>query len=75
MAGDEEILYDFCMELEHNRSISDATYGRLLSRFGEQGMIETVGIVGYYTFLAMMLNTARTPAATSSAPTLLPFPR
>lgn len=75
MAEDEEILYDFCMELEHNRSISDATYGRLLSRFGERGVIDTVGIVGYYTFLAMVLNTARTPPVASSAPILVPFPR
>ena len=32
-----------------------------IAQFGEQGVIDTVGIVGYYTFLAMVMNTARTP--------------
>ncbi len=75
LAEDEQILYDFCTELNENRSISDATYARALSKFGETGVIDTVGIVGYYSLLAMMLNTARTPAGTSSAPILTPFPR
>ena len=75
LAEDEQILYDFCSELQHNRSITDATYARMLSKFGEPGVIDTVGIVGYYSLLAMMLNTARTPAETGSAPILAPFPR
>jgi 4-carboxymuconolactone decarboxylase len=75
LAEDEQILYDFCAELQHNRSITDATYSRMVSKFGEPGVIDTVGIVGYYSLLAMMLNTARTPAGTSTAPILAPFPR
>ena len=34
----------------------------MVSAFGEPGVVDTVGIVGYYTMLAMMLNTSRTPA-------------
>jgi 4-carboxymuconolactone decarboxylase len=75
LAEDEQILYDFCSELQHNRSITDATYARMRSKFGETGIIDTAGIVGYYSFLAIMLNTARTPADPSSAPILTPFPR
>ena len=75
MRNEEEILYDFVMELQRNQSVSDATYARALSQFGEQGVIDTVGIVGYYTLLAMILNTTRTPPAESSAPVLAPFPR
>src|SRR5438093_920968 len=75
LAEDEQILYDFCSELQHNRSVTDATYARMLSKFGETGIIDTVGIVGYYSFLAIMLNTARTPPDPSSAPVLTPFPR
>jgi 4-carboxymuconolactone decarboxylase len=74
MADDETILYDFCDELQRNQSVSDATYARAVSKFGEQGVIDTVGIVGYYSLLAMVLNTARTPV---EAPTMIlaPFPR
>ena len=74
MAEDEAILYDFCDELHRKLSISDATYARAVSKFGEQGVIDTVGIVGYYSLLAMVLNTARTPADASTL-MLAPFPR
>ena len=75
MAEDEETLYNFCTELHQNQSISDATYARALKAFGEQGIIDAIGISGYYTFLAMVLNTARTPVPAGRAPGLLPFPR
>ena len=75
MSEEEAILYDFCTELHRNKTISDATYARALARFGEQAVVDTVGISGYYTMLAMVLNTARTPAGQSSAPALRPLPR
>jgi 4-carboxymuconolactone decarboxylase len=71
MAEDEDILYTLFDELARNRSVSDATYERAVARFGEPGVIDTLGIVGYYTMLAMVLNTARTPAK----PMLAPLPK
>ena len=75
MAEDEEILYTFCDELARNHSVSDATYARAVGKFGEQGVIDTLGITGYYTMLAMVLNTARTPLPGAAKPQLAPFPR
>src|SRR3954469_5081501 len=75
MAEDEEIIYTFCDELSRNQSISDATYARTVGKFGEQGVIDIVGISGYYTLLAMVLNTARTPVPPGRLPALAPFPR
>ena len=75
MAEDEELLYTFCDELHRNRSISDETYARAVKAFGEQGVIDVLGISGYYTMLAMVLNTARTPVPAGHTPGLLPFPR
>lgn len=75
MAEDEDLLYTFCDELHRNRSISDATYARAVKAFGEQGVIDVLGISGYYTMLAMVLNTARTPVPAGHTPGLLPFPR
>jgi len=74
MSADEEIVYEFCTELHQNKSISDATYARTLARFGEQGIIDLTGVNGYYTFLAMVLNTART-AAPKNSPMIPLFPR
>jgi 4-carboxymuconolactone decarboxylase len=75
MTGEEETLWTFCDELHRNRSVSDATYARTVQAFGEQGVIDILGISGYYTMLAMVLNTARTPVAQGHAPALRPFPR
>jgi 4-carboxymuconolactone decarboxylase len=61
MMEDEAILYDFCAELLHNQSVSDRTYNRGVAKFGEPGVIEAASLVGYYTYLAMIMNAAQTP--------------
>ncbi len=61
MSEDEEICYDLSVELHRNKRVSDATYARAVKRFGEKGVIDLVGINGYYTFLAMTMNTTRYP--------------
>lgn len=73
MSDEETILYEFCHELHHDKVISDATYARALKAFGEQGVVDAIGITGYYTLLAMTLNTARTPAGESGSPVLRPI--
>jgi|SRR5947209_12997957 len=75
MAQDEEVVYDFCVELQRNQSVSDATYNRMVATVGEQGIIDTVGIVGYYSLIGMVLNTARTPLPPGATPALSPLPR
>ncbi len=74
LPADEQLIYDFCTELLRNHSVSDPTYARAVARFGEQGTIEMVGVVAYYTFQSMVLNTARTPVP-PGAPALKPFPQ
>jgi 4-carboxymuconolactone decarboxylase len=75
MPEDEEILYDFCTELLHNQSVSDPTYARAVAKFGEPGVVEAASLVGYYTYLAMVMNTARTPLPAGAKPALAPFPK
>jgi 4-carboxymuconolactone decarboxylase len=55
--------------------VSDATYANAVAKFGEAGVIDALGITGYYTMLAMVLNTARTPLPDGAKPALPPFPR
>ena len=74
MAEDEDILYEFCTELQRNRSVSDNIYARAISKFGEQGVIDAVSIMGYYTLISMVLNTARTPLPAGATPALGPLP-
>ena len=75
MQDDESALYDLCEELHRNKMVSDATYARAIALFGEKGVVDAIGISGYYSMLAMVLNTARTPAADNGSPLLRPLPR
>lgn len=70
LSGDDAVLYDFCDELLRTQAVGDATYARMVTAFGEPGVVDTVGILGYYTMLAMMLNTARVPAPATDVPPL-----
>lgn len=73
MAEDENIIYTLCTELHHTKDVSDATYQRAVAKFGEQGVIDIVGIQGYYTLLAMVMNTAHTPLPAGRTPALKPL--
>ena len=75
MAEDEAILHDFCIELLQNKGVSDGTYARALAKFGEAGVVEAAGLEGYYTFLAMVMNVARSPTPANATQKLAPFPR
>ena len=61
MNGDESIIYNFTMELLRNHSVSDASYDRMVKRWGEVGVIEAINIAALYTIVGMVLNTTREP--------------
>jgi 4-carboxymuconolactone decarboxylase len=73
MSADEEIVYDFTIELLKNKRVSDATFDRADQRFGKKGVVDIAGIIGYYSFLAMQLNMARYEFA-GEGPRLSRFP-
>ncbi len=43
-------------------SVADALYAEGVRRLGEQGLLDLLGLVGYFTTISMVLNVARTPA-------------
>lgn len=67
MKDDEAVVHDFCIELQRGKRVSDATYGAALARFGEPGVVDLMGVNGYYTLLAMVMNGAQTEAPPSAA--------
>lgn len=75
LAEDEQVVYDLCMELSRNRSVSDATYARAKAKIGEEGIVEAASIQGFYALLAMNMNAARTPLPQGAKPALAAFPR
>jgi 4-carboxymuconolactone decarboxylase len=72
MSNDEAIVYEFATELLRLQNVSDATYKKAVERFGEHGVIDMIGVAGYYSFLSMMLNTARTAVPADSEVPPLP---
>jgi len=74
MPDAEAAVFDFCVELQRDKRVSDATYAVALAQFGEQGVVDLMGLCGYYTFLAMVMNGARTAAPPSPAAPLPDLP-
>ncbi len=66
MPGDEAIVYEFSTELLRLQNVSDSTYAKAVERFGEHGVVDMIGVAGYYSFLSMMMNTARTAVPADS---------
>ncbi|MEC4718491.1 carboxymuconolactone decarboxylase family protein [Noviherbaspirillum sp. CPCC 100848] len=76
MAADEEAAYELCEELARNHGVSDATYARAVETFGERGVVDLIGLAGYFTTVSMLMNVARTPPlADAAAAPLASFPR
>ncbi|MES2261367.1 MAG: carboxymuconolactone decarboxylase family protein [Pseudomonadota bacterium] len=67
MRDDEALVHDFCIELHQAKRVRDDTYNAALARFGEQGVVDLMGLNGYYTFLAMVMNAAQSAVPPSSA--------
>jgi len=75
MTEELEIAYDFGHELNEFHSVSDRTYARAVAMFGERGMMDLIGVNGYYSMIAMVLNVGRTPLPEGHTPALKPFPK
>ena len=58
---DEQAIYAFVKELYATRRVANATYVRVQKILGDQGLVELVGILGYYVLISMTLNVFRMP--------------
>ena len=75
MPVDEEIVYDFCDELLRTKGVSETTYRHAVKAFGENGVVDIVGVAGYFTTISMVMNAAHTPPVPDgSVHALSPFP-
>lgn len=59
--ADEAALYEFTHELLNTRAVSDATYRRATAALGELGVVELVGILGYYALISMTIVAFKVP--------------
>ena len=61
LGKDERAIYDFIAELHKKRRVSEKNYKRVHALFGDPGTVEFVGLLGYYTLVAMTLNVFHVP--------------
>lgn len=69
-AQDELCVYDFASELLNERRISDPVYAAAEAALGTTGVVDLVGILGYYGLISMTLNAFQIPAPGDARPFL-----
>jgi len=70
MQPDEEAAYNFANELMENKQVSDATFKSAVDKFGEKGVVDIIGVMGYYQMVSMLLNVDRYPLPAGATPEL-----
>jgi 4-carboxymuconolactone decarboxylase len=70
MKDDEAALYDLATALYRDRKVSDPVYKAALEKFGERGIMDIIGIIGYYDLVSMTLITMQAEAPNDSVPPL-----
>ena len=61
-------VYAVARELHETRALADATYADAEAALGHQGLVDLVGILGYYTLVSMTLNAFAVPTPDGSRP-------
>ena len=67
----ENMVYDYATALVRDGRVDDETHARAVGVFGEKGLVELVGIIGYYHLVSLTLNAFNVPLP---EPGELPFP-
>jgi 4-carboxymuconolactone decarboxylase len=70
MREDEAALYDLATALYRDKKVTDAVYKAAVDRFGERGVMDIIGIIGYYDLVSMTLITMQAGAPNDSVPPL-----
>jgi 4-carboxymuconolactone decarboxylase len=73
MSEEEKAVYRFCRDMHTSGRASDESFESIRKRFGLDGVLELIALNGYYTLMAMVLNTAGLPLPGDAEPPLKPF--
>ena len=75
MKDDEAALYDLAIALYRDKKVSDDVYKAALDKFGERGIMDVIGIIGFYDITSMTLITMQAGAPNDSVPPLPALPK
>src|SRR5262245_1449392 len=73
MDADETIIYNFATELLNTKQVSDPVFQAVKDKFGERGVVDLIGVMGYYQLVSMLLNVDRHPLPAGAKQELLPL--
>lgn len=68
LSADEAAVRRFALSLLATGCVDDDIYADAASRFGEEGVAELIGTVGYYTTASFFLNVDRFPIPDDATP-------
>jgi len=66
----ETVVYNFGNELLNSKQVSDPLFKAAVEKFGERGVVDLIGVMGYYQLVSMLLNVDRYPLAPGEKPEL-----
>lgn len=75
LLADEQIVYDFTVALLAGGEMPDMAFSALQEKYGETGVIDLIGIIGYYCLVCMNKNVDLVPAIEGKTPPLMPLGR
>ena len=72
MSADEGLVYKASIQAHRSGRLDDETFAAARERFGLEGTLDLLALNGYYSMMAMILNTAGMPLPDNAAPPLKP---
>jgi 4-carboxymuconolactone decarboxylase len=75
MKEDEAALYEFCTQLYRDKNVTDAAFKTAVGTFGERGIMDLIGIIGYYDLVSMALIVQKSTGVPGDEAPLLPLTR
>jgi len=67
---DEALVFAFLTQLHAQRQVDDDLYAKLVEVIGKDGVVDLVGIAGYYTLISMTIKAFNVPPPAGATPEL-----
>jgi 4-carboxymuconolactone decarboxylase len=67
-------VYEFARQLQQTGGVDAPVYAAVTARWGERGVVELTGVIGYYTMVSMTLNAHEIPLPDGASEPLSPPP-
>jgi 4-carboxymuconolactone decarboxylase len=73
MSPDMAVAYNLIDELLTTHQVTDATFQAAADKYGEKGVVDIMGLSGWYCLVSMLLNVDRYPLGEGVQPELKPL--